>query len=85
MKWTEDEAIAFECARETITDMMAICSRKIAQEQEKLEPDNEHLALLEAELARLAGERAALHGLDHVEIARIRAYYGAITRAHLME
>ena len=32
-KWTQEQAVAFECARECITDMMGICSTKIAEEE----------------------------------------------------
>lgn len=80
-KWTQDEAIAFECAREVITDMMAICTGRIADETDKEAPDADHLAALRAERSRLAQERAALHVGDHADIARIRTDYGAIVRA----
>lgn len=32
LKWTQDQAIAFECALECITDLMGICSTAIADE-----------------------------------------------------
>jgi hypothetical protein len=80
MKWTQEEAIAFECAREVITDMMAICSADIDEEECKHSPDLERLALLETELARLADERAALTVSDQDEVARVRKEYGAKVR-----
>jgi hypothetical protein len=81
MQWTQDEAIAFECARELITDMMALYSRQIADESGKPVPDAAHLASLRAERSRLAQERAGLHVADHANIARIRSEYGAVVRA----
>lgn len=81
MEWTQDEAIAFECAREVITDMMAICTGRIADESGRGNAATDSLAALRAERSRLAQERAALHVTDHDAIARIRKDYGAIVRA----
>lgn len=80
-KWTQDQAIAFECAREVITDMMAICTGRIAEEAAKEAPDTDRLAALRADRSKLAQERGALHVADHADVARIRAEYGAIVRA----
>lgn len=82
MKWTQEEAIAFECARECITDMMAICSGQIAEQKASKTPDASRVQLLETELVRLASERASLRGTDAAEIARIRASYGKVIRDH---
>lgn len=79
--WTQDEAIAFECAREVITDMMAIQTAQIVEEGSKATPDADRLASLRAERSRLAQERAALHVDDLAAVARIRTEYGAIIRA----
>lgn len=81
-EWTQEEAVAFECARETITYLMAIQTGQIAAEASKQEPDAVRLASLRAERSRLAEERAALRVYDHADIARVRADYGAIIRAH---
>lgn len=80
-QWTQDEAIAFECAREVITDMMAIQTGQMAEEGSKAAPDGDRLANLRAERSRLAQERAALHVDDLAAVARIRTEYGAIVRA----
>jgi hypothetical protein len=79
--WSQEEAIAFECAREVITDMMAIQTGQIADENAKAQPDAARLALLRAERSRLSQERADLHVGDRSDVARIRAEYGAIVRA----
>ena len=81
MKWTQDEAIAFECACDCIGDMMAIYSARIADEKLKDVPDAGNLAEMYAARTKLAHERLALHVTDHANIARIRAEYGAIVRA----
>lgn len=70
-KWTQNEAIAFECAREVITDLRAILIGQIAEEYSKLNPDLERLASLRAERSRLFRERA---GLRVKIILRLLAY-----------
>ena len=59
-KWTQDQAIAYECARECITDLRAILTGQIYEESSKPHPDAERLASLRAERSRLFRERAAL-------------------------
>ncbi len=81
MTWTQDEAIAFECAREAITDLMAIYTRRIADEAESATPNANLMAEWEAAIDRLADERTGLHGDQHAEIARIRSEYGQLVRA----
>lgn len=81
MEWTQDEAIAFECAREVITDMMAICTGQISDESSKATPDADRLAQLRVDRSKLFYERTALHVADQSDIARIRTNYGAIVRA----
>lgn len=76
--WTQEEAIAFECARECITHMMAICSGALHDN-----PSDERRAELVAERNRLAVEQRTLRLKDHAEIARIRTEYGAIIRASI--
>ena len=80
-QWTQDEAIAFECACEAITDMMAIHTGQIADEANKDEPDADRVASLRAERSRLSQERLALLVDNQDEVARIRTKYGAIIRA----
>jgi hypothetical protein len=77
-KWTQDEAIAFECARECINHMIAICTGELHEN-----PSAERRAELVAERSRLAGEQRTLRLKDHAEIARIRTEYGAFIRASM--
>jgi len=80
-RWTQEEAIAYECAREAITGLRAILTGQIAEESGKPYPDAERLADLRAERSRLFRERAGLRVKDHAEIARVRSEYGAAIRA----
>ncbi len=80
-KWTQDEAIDFECAREVITDLQAILTGQIAEEGGKKHPDAERLAALRAERSRLFRERGGLHVKDHDAIARVLTEYGALVRS----
>ncbi len=80
-KWTQNEAVAFECAREVITDLRAILTGQIAEESGKEHPDAERLATLRAERSRLFHERAGLHVKDQATVARVRAEYGACVRS----
>jgi hypothetical protein len=84
-KWTQAEAVAFECAREVITDLRAILTGQIADESSKEHPDAERVDTLRAERSRLFRERAGLHVKDHAEIARIRRDYGRRIRYHRMD
>lgn len=80
--WTQDEAIAFECARECITHMIAICTGELHENpSNERHPSNERRAELVAERDRLAKEQRTLRLKDHAEIARIRSEYGSLIRA----
>lgn len=81
-QWTQEEAIAFEVAKECIGHWIAIYSGEIADEEKKLAPSAERLARLEAEVSRLSRERASFHVRDHAEVERITAHYGALVRAY---
>lgn len=80
-KWTQDEAIDFECACDVITDLRAILTGRIAEEGSKEHPDAERVAALRAERSRLFRERAGLHVKDHDAIARVLTEYGTRVRA----
>jgi len=79
-EWTQEQAIAYECARECITDMMSILTRKIEEEATKDTPTQHLIDDLRAQRSKFAAERAALHVHDNLEVSRIRTEYGAIIR-----
>lgn len=80
-QWTQEEAIAFESARECITHLMAIQSSLLCEEENKRNPDQTSIDKYKAELSRLFKERAALTVTNQTEVARVRSEYGAIVRA----
>lgn len=75
--WTQDDAIAFESARECITHLMAICTDELHNRNATSERRTE----VDAERQRLARELRELHVHDHAKIERIRRDYGQRIRA----
>ena len=82
-EWTQDEAIAYECACEAITHLMAIKTKLIHEEEQKENPDMDMTARLRIERYGLHVEREDLQLKDHDSITRIRSEYGAIIRAFM--
>lgn len=80
--WTQDEAIAFEAAKECIGHWIAIKSGEIGDERAKPMPDATRLSALDAEVTRLVQERSSFHVDDHVQVARIRQRYGSLVREY---
>lgn len=72
-QWTQDEAIAYESARECIVHMMAIYTDALHHAN----PAPEDCAAWRAERARLAGELRELRLTDHAAVARVQDEYGA--------
>jgi len=79
--YTQDEAIAYECAREAITHLLAVLTEQITEEAAKTNPNAALVAALRDERSRLFNERKNLHVEDHVAIARIRTEYGTRIRS----
>jgi hypothetical protein len=79
--WTQEQAIAYECAREVITDLSAICTARIYDELAKQTPDHGLVASLEEKITRLFNERRELTVGNQDEIAKIRHAYGSEVRA----
>ena len=80
--WTQDEAVAFESARETIGNFIAICSSLMAQEKIKENPDIQKIKLLREKQSSLATERLNLRLKDHENISRIEQEYGLKIKAY---
>lgn len=75
--WTQDEAIAFECAKEAIGHMIAICSSLIYKEECKEHPDVKRILQLEEKQNLFEDERINLHWYEKEKIAKFRQEYGA--------
>lgn len=80
--WTQDEAIAYECAREVINDMVSICSNLISQEEKKNTPDLKRIQELDLRVSALFKERNAMSWHDQEIVAKIRSKYGSKIRAY---
>jgi hypothetical protein len=79
-EWTQEEAVKFECARETITHVMAIVTADIAKEEGAPVPDRDLLLSFAQRRSALARERENLRLKDHAEIDRIFNEYGKLVR-----
>lgn len=79
-KWTQDEAIAFACARDYIGDLMVLYMTLLDDMQSKPDAPAERVAWLQAEIRRLKAQRRSLKVSDHDEIAEIRRVYGALLK-----
>ena len=79
--WTQEQAIAYECAREAITDLSAICTARIYDELAKQTPDHGLVASLEEKITQLFNERRELTVGNQDEISKIRHEYGSEVRA----
>ncbi len=82
-KWTQDQAIAFESARECIVHLMAICSGQIGELESLAEPDTEAIHAVEQRLSDLASELRTLHLDDTERVSWVRREYGRQVREHL--
>ena len=81
-KWSQDQAVAFECARECIVDLMGICSAELADLDGVVDVCATHAERIEQRLAALAAELRRLHVTDTAHIERIRLDYGQEVRAY---
>ena len=75
--WTQEESIAYECARETMNDMVAICSSLVAQEKKKADPDLQRIASLYGERLTFLKERDSINLHDQATIQKIFNNYGS--------
>lgn len=82
-KWTQDQAIAFESARECIVHMMAICSGEIGELESRAEPDERAIHSAEERLSELAGQLRTLRLHDEERVSWVRREYGRQVREHL--
>jgi hypothetical protein len=80
--WTQEEAIAFEAARECITDVMAMYSAELADAKKALPVDSDRVEAIRARLTTLSHERDGLRGSDNENIIRVLGVYGAMVREH---
>lgn len=78
-KWTQDQAIAFECARECITHLMA-CYSALIEDGSRFKMSPYQISAYEREITRLADERRELRVNDDEAVERIRREYGQMVK-----
>lgn len=79
-KWTQEQSVAFESAREAISDLMGIKTNQIEMEMESDDPRQEVIDSLRAERSRLARERSELRVTDDSRVKDVRETYGEMVR-----
>lgn len=78
--WTQEQLAQFECAVETIGNVIAIRAREIHEEKLKPIPDEARINALREDQAHLAMERHNLRLEDGEAIAQAIEHYGQIVR-----
>lgn len=81
-KWTQEQAIGYECACECIADLIAIKQAEIYAEESSISPNEDRISGLRNEVGTLWRERQHLSVHDAAEIARIQTEYGAQVLAY---
>lgn len=79
--WTDDQLANYETALETIGNVIAITSRDIANDQEKMQPDADRISELLALQRRLNHERHDLRIDDDAAVQKAIEIYSKIVRA----
>ena len=83
MKWTQEQAIDFETARECVTALMAICTAKLVEVEANDGAVSERVHAIDAQIRSLFKERAALTPTDVQGVARVLAEYSPLVREGL--
>lgn len=81
-KWTQEESIAFECARECIVELMAVCSAKINGLESQSQRDSNAIDLIRQRRSQLASELSSLRLQDAQQVSWVRREYGQQVRDH---
>lgn len=79
-KWTQEEAIAYECACDYLGEVLGIYSGELDAEEAREAPRQDRVTWLEAEITRLGKVRRQLRVSDREAIAEICTVYGALLR-----
>jgi hypothetical protein len=85
MKWTQEQALAFEAARECMTALMAVYSADLVRTEASHGEDSEQAILIDAKISAFFNERASLTPTDVKGVERVFANYGPIVRKRLAQ
>jgi hypothetical protein len=77
---TFDQGIEFECACDTIANMIGLATAQIEAEKKAATPNSQRIEHLLARISKLAAERRDLHVQDVEAVARINTEYGALIK-----
>ncbi|MBC3806751.1 hypothetical protein H8K52_05245 [Undibacterium seohonense] len=80
MTWTFEDGLRFECARDLMTAMIGISSGKIAEEMQKINPDQELIQKLKADSFSFARRRESFHVHDKEKIESIFSEFTEVVR-----
>jgi len=79
--WTQDQAIAFEAAREAINDVIAGYSEEIEAARNATPPLKDRVAWLKMRIVHASDVADALDPSDDASVAEVLREYSAIVRA----
>lgn len=79
--WSDDEAVAYEVALDTITLVVAQYTRLITRERAASEPVRDALEIWEAARGRCIQARRDLRSTDRAAVAEATQTYGALLRS----
>lgn len=74
-RWTQDDVIAFACARDYLAELQAVYATALDELMSQPALDAIHEAWLRSELALLSQQRRNLTVRDQAEVAEIRAAF----------
>lgn len=79
--WTQDQAIAFEVAREAVLDVIAGYNAEVYEERQKPSPDTNRIAYLKMRVGQCFDVANALRVTDDTTVSEVTREYSAIVRA----
>lgn len=76
-RWTQEEAIAFACARDYLAELQAVYAAALDELVAQPEPEIDHMMRLRSELELIRQQRRDLTVHDQTAVAEIRATFKA--------
>ena len=80
-QWTQEQAIAYEAARECITALIGVYMSDLYEEEARDVPRLEVVAQLHERVGQVWRERTALKVTDDAAVQKVRSTYGPQVRA----
>jgi hypothetical protein len=83
MNWTQEQAVAFEAARECVTALMTAYSADLAHTEATYGENSEQPLLIDEKISVLFKERASLTPTDAQGVDHVFANYDPVVRKRL--